>query len=219
MKAKQIYALLLAATIITVFSGCEIRKSESSKSSESHTETNLTENHDLSYYQSNYGAFLKRFFTIFSEEEFSSKVPLKSEQMIFFTLSQIVSEYPADKIPFAYDKESDCYIIPQKLTCEKTELYFGVKPELTLSGYPFTYSEEQDAYLYSASHGFPIVYPEIESCQIDHDKVTFHVRYTNPEQEGNPTVKTMDFTFHETAKDGQKYLQADSAVKTGKNLS
>ena len=168
---------------------------------------------DSTYYQAKYGKYLEHFFLLFSQE-FSSVSQLSQETVLFFTLVEMIDEYPQTEIPFEYDQDLDVYYIPRSALNEKVEQYFGI--------YDFDfvdtdrYSPEKDSYTYTFAHGYPILYPKIISTEIQRERIVFEVAYTNPEMEGNPTIQTLLFTFKEIENNGKTCLQAISANSTSK---
>ena len=154
---------------------------------------------------------MEHFFLLFSNE-FTSVSQLNQETVLFFTLIEIIAEYPKTEIPFEYDSNLDVYYVPKHILNEKVAQYFGI--------YDFhfvdtdRYSPEKDSYTYTLAHGYPVLYPQIVSTDIQGEQVTFKVAYTNPEIEGNPTTQILLFTFEEIESNGIKYLQAISANLT-----
>lgn len=142
-------------------------------------------------------------------DQFDSVLQLNQESVLFFTLIEMIDEYPQEEIPFEYNLSLDVYYVPRLMLKEKVEQYFGIH------NFDFVdtdrYSHEKDSYAYTFAHGYPILYPQIVSTDHRGSQVIFEVVYTNPEMEGNPTTQLLLFTFDEIRINGKDYLQAISA--------
>ena len=239
MKSKLFIVLVIAACLC--LSACTERSANNSQSSENtppsvisdsqETETNeehpeqeesfpqqKVDEHEIkqetkSIYEEKYGEYLEHFFMMFAKE-FDDVSELNSSQVTFFTLIELMREYPKEEIPFEYNPELDVYYVPKSVFCEKVEQYFGI------SEFNFVdtsrYASEKDSYMYTFAHGFPIIYPQVVSANKTGEQIVFTVAYTNPEQEENPTIQTLLFTFKEIEGDGKSYLQVISANKANK---
>ena len=114
--------------------------------------------------------------------------------------------------PFEYDQDLDVYYVPKSSFDEKVEQYFGI------CDFDFVdtrrYVPGKDSYMYTLAHGYPILYPEIVAKTAKGNQVTLIVDYKNPEKEGNPTYKTIEFIFEEVKNNGKQYLHPQSAQLT-----
>ena len=154
MKSKLFIVLVIAACLC--LSACTERSADSSQSSENtpssvindsqksetkeeqveenKTDTDSSPQQEINQssskehqtdYQEKYKEYLEHFFLLFSEE-FADVSQLDPKQVTFFTLMEMVREYPQAEIPFEYDQDLDVYYVPKSSFDEKVEQYFGI---------------------------------------------------------------------------------------------